>query len=126
MGVILEIMKPDGKDWTSRWFYTDYFITEYLFSIRIASFKSRYFKLSIDISLMSVCRVFPEFQFIFVTGFKMKITETEAADSAPCLYFLFYKSTKFCCYYESIQIKVDPLQIRLMYCSYLYDRKMTE
>ncbi len=52
----------------------------------------------------------------------MKITKTEAAESAPRL-FSFYKSTKFCCYYECIQIKVDPLQIRLMYCSYLYDQK---
>ncbi len=26
----------DGKDWTSCWFHTDYFITEYLFSIRLA------------------------------------------------------------------------------------------
>ncbi len=52
----------------------------------------------------------------------MKISQTNAADSAPCLFSLFYKCTKFCCYYVCIQIKVDPLQIRLMYCFYLYDQ----
>ncbi len=31
--------------------------------------------------------------------------------------------TKFCCYYECIQIKVDPLHIPLMYCSCLYNQK---
>ncbi len=53
----------------------------------------------------------------------MKITETKAADSAPCLFSLFYKSTKFSCYYECIQIKIDPFQIWLMFCSYLYNQK---
>ncbi len=44
----------------------------------------------------------------------MKITEIKAAHSPPCLLSLFYKSTKFCCYYDCIQIKVDPLQIWLI------------
>ena len=30
--VALDIMKGDVKDWTSRYFHMDYFITEYLFS----------------------------------------------------------------------------------------------
>ncbi len=30
------------------------------------------------------------------------------AESAPCLFSLFYKSTLFCCYYDYTQIKVDP------------------
>ncbi len=47
----------------------DYFITEYLFSVRITSFKSNHVKLSIDIFLMSVCNVFAEFQFILVMCF---------------------------------------------------------
>ena len=51
----------------------------------------------------------------------MKITQTKAADSALCLFSLFYKCPKFS-YYVCIQIKVDPLQILLMYCSYLYDQ----
>ncbi len=44
----------DWKDWTWCWFHTDYFITECLFSIRLTSFESRHFKLSIDITPMSV------------------------------------------------------------------------
>ncbi len=70
MGVVaLDIMKRDVKDWTSRWFHMDYFITEYLFSKILAEFKSRHVKLSIDISLMSLCGVFAEFQFILMTRF---------------------------------------------------------
>ncbi len=41
-----------------KWFHTDCFITEYLFSARVSSFKSRHAKLSIDIFLLSVCKVF--------------------------------------------------------------------
>ena len=56
MGVVaLDIMKGDVKDWTSRCFHMDYFITEYLFLVALAQFKSRHVKLSIDISLMSLC-----------------------------------------------------------------------
>ncbi len=36
------------------------------------------------------------------------------AESTPGVFSLFYKSTKFCCYCQCTQIKVDPLQIRLI------------
>ncbi len=111
------------KNWTCSWFHTDYFITEYLFSLRLTSFKSRHVKLSIDIFLMSLCEVFAELQFILVTQFKKQFAERVKTENAPGLFSLFFKSTKFSCYYESIQIKVDPLQIRMVYCSYLYDQK---
>ncbi len=35
------------------------------------------------------------------------------AESAPCLFSLFYKSTLFCCYYDYTQIKVDPFHFKL-------------
>ncbi len=63
------------KNWTCRWFHTDYFITEYLFSVRLTSFKSRYVKLSIDICLRSLCEVFPELQLILLTHFKKQYAE---------------------------------------------------
>ncbi len=47
---------------------------------------------------------------------------TETADSTPCLFSLFYKSTLLCCYYDYIQIKVDPLQFQTIPYSYLYDQ----
>ncbi len=34
-------------------------------------------------------------------------------DSAPCLFSLFYKSTKFCCYYVCIQI-TDSIDVLLL------------
>ncbi len=101
----------------------DYFITEYLFSVKLTSFKSRHVKLSINTFLMSLCKVFVEFQFIILTRSKKQFVERVKTENAPCLFSLFFKSTKFSCYYECIQIKVDPLQIRMVYCSYLYDQK---
>ncbi len=101
----------------------DYFITENLFSVRLTSFKSRHVKLSIDIFLMSLCEVFAALQFILVTCFKEQFAERVKTENAPCLFSLFFKSTKFSCYYECIQINVDPLQIKMVYCSYLYDQK---
>ncbi len=77
-------------------FHTDYFIREYLFSIRLSAFKNRHFSLSIDIFIMSVCQVLAEFWFIFVTPFKQIFAETKVAESAPCIFVLFYKSTMFC------------------------------
>ncbi len=38
------------------------------------------------------------------------------------LFYIFYK--KFCWYCECTQIKVDPLQFRMMYYSYLYEQKL--
>ncbi len=74
---------------------------------------------------MSVCQVFTEFRFIFVMHFRKKFTETETTENVSLCYkrknffdrknvSLCYKSTEFCCYYECIQIKVDPLQIRMI------------
>ncbi len=102
-------------------------VAESLFSVRLASFKSRHVKLSIYIYiyifLMSLSKLFAEFQFILVTHLKKQFAERVKTENALCLFSLFYKSTKFSCYYECIQIKVDLLQIRMMYCSYLYDQK---
>ncbi len=58
-----------------------------------------------------------------MTRFKKQFAERVKTENAPFLFSLFFKSTKFSCYYECIQIKVDPLQIRMVYCSYLYDQK---
>ncbi len=95
----------DGTDWTSCWFHTDYFITECLFSIRLTSFQSRHFQLSIDITPMSVCWVFAELQFILVTYFEEQLAEMEKTKSASCLFFFFSKTTKFCCIRECTQKK---------------------
>ncbi len=96
----------DGTDWTSCWFHTDYFITECLFSIRLTSFQSRHFQLSIDITPMSVCWVFAELQFILVTFFEEQLAEMEKTKNASCLFsFFFSKTTKFCCYCECTQKK---------------------
>ncbi len=96
----------DGTDWTSCWFHTDYFITECLFSIRLTSFQSRHFQLSIDITPMSVCWDFAELQFILVTFFEEQLAEMEKTKSASCLFsFFFSKTTKFCCIRECTQKK---------------------
>ncbi len=52
--------------------------------------------LSVKLSLVSLCRVFAEFQFILVMRFKEICVETETPESAPCIFSLFYKSTMFC------------------------------
>ncbi len=49
--------------------------------------------------------------------------ETENAESAPYLISLFYKSM-FSWYFECTQLKVDLLQFKMMYYSYLYDQKL--
>ncbi len=72
---------------------------------------------------MSLYKVFTEFRFILVTRFKKQFAERVKTENTPCLFSLFFKSTKFSCYYECIQIQLDPLQIRMVYCSYLYDQK---
>ncbi len=45
--------------------------------------------------------------------------QDKTAESAPCVFSLFYKSTTICWYCECTQIKVDPLQFGMMYYSYL-------
>ncbi len=80
----------DGTDWTSCWFHTDYFITECLFSIRLTSFQSRHFQLSIDITPMSVCWVFAELQFILVKFFEEQLAEMEKTKSTSCLFSFFF------------------------------------
>ncbi len=71
---------------------------------------------------MSLCKVFAEFQFILATCFKKQVADRVKTGNAPYLFSLFYKSTKFSSYNECIQIKADPLQLQIMYCSYLYDQ----
>ncbi len=50
------------------------------------------------------------------------LLKTEAA-CASCLFSLFDKSTTFCWYCECTQIKIDPLQFRMMYYAYIYEQK---
>ncbi len=78
------------KNWTCRWFHTDYFITEYLFSGRLTLFKSRHVKLSIDIFLMSLCKVFAAFQLILVTRFKKQFAERVKTENL----FVFFNFQK--------------------------------
>uniref|UniRef100_A0A673GBQ6 Small glutamine-rich tetratricopeptide repeat-containing protein alpha n=1 Tax=Sinocyclocheilus rhinocerous TaxID=307959 RepID=A0A673GBQ6_9TELE len=59
--------------------------------ITLPSFKSRHFKLSIDMFLMSVCEVFAEFRFILVTRFRKKFAETEKAENATFVFFILQK-----------------------------------
>ncbi len=54
-------------------------------------FKGRYSKLSIHIFIISVRQVFAEIEVVLF----WKIIETAMAESAPCLFSLFYKSTFF-------------------------------
>ncbi len=75
-------------------------------------------KLSIYIFVMSVRHVFAEFRFIFV---KRSCSRRDGRKHPACfVYFI----TMFCWYCECTQIKVDPLQLRMMYYSYLYKQKM--
>ncbi len=76
------------KNWTCRWFHTDYFITDYLLSVRLASF-NRHVKLSINIIIMSLCGVFAELQLILVTCFKKQFTEIVKTE-----FFCFLYSSK--------------------------------
>ncbi len=75
------------ENWTSRRFHTDYFNIEYLFWTWLTSFKSRHFKLSIHIFLMYLRRVFAEIQVVLFTCLWRKVTETEPAENAPCLFY---------------------------------------
>ncbi len=90
---------------------------EFLFSIWFISLSSN-LKLSIDIFIMSVSHVFADFRFIFV---KRSCSRRDGT-SLFSLFYIFYK--KFCWYCECTQIKVDPLQFRMMYYSYLYEQKL--
>ncbi len=58
-----------------------------IFVFNMTSFKSRHVTLSIDISLMSVSRVFVEFQFI--------LAETEKTECTMLFYFYFTKSQSY-------------------------------
>ncbi len=94
---------------------------EFLFSIWFISLSSN-LKLSIYIFIMSVRHVFADFRLIFVNSCSRR-------DGAS-LFSLFYKIIlycifyKFCWYCECTQIKVDPLQFRMMYYSHLYEQKL--
>lgn len=108
--VTLKLMR---SDWATR--HCVGFILIILSNNNFA-FKSRHFKLSKDMCLMSVCFVFAEFQCILLAR-----REREKKKCLHCMFSLFCKSTHFCCYCECTQ-KVDIKQIRLMFCSYLYDQ----
>ncbi len=112
----------DGTDWTSCWFHTDYFITECLFSIRLTSFQSRHFQLSIDITPMSVCSVFAELHFILVTYFKEQLAEMEKTKSASCLFSFFFPKPQSFVVFLSVHKKIDTSKFQLMYNTYLYDQ----
>ncbi len=112
----------DGTDWTSCWFHTDYFITECLFSIRLTSFQSRHFQLSIDITPMSVCWVFAELHFILVTFFEEQLAEMEKTKSASCLFSFFFQNHKVLFYSWVYTKKIDTSKFQLMYNTYLYDQ----
>ncbi len=112
----------DGTDWTSCWFHTDYFITECLFSIRLTSFQSRHFQLSIDITPMSVCWVFAELQFILVPFFEEQLAEMEKTKSASCLFSFFFQNHKVLLYSWVYTKKIDTSKFQLMYNTYLYDQ----
>ncbi len=84
-------MSSDAKDCTSHWFHTDHFIREYVL-IRLTLFKSRYFKFSIDIFIMSLGQIFAEFQFILLIRFRTIFAENETAESAPCVFLYFTKA----------------------------------
>ncbi len=109
----------DGTDWTSCWFHTDYFITECLFSIRLTSFQSRHFQLSIDITPMSVCCfrwVTVHFSDVFQRAAR---GDGEDKERILFVFFFFTKTTKFCCIRECTQKKIDTSKFQLMYNTYL-------
>ncbi len=112
----------DWKDWTSCWFHTDYFIMECLFSMRLTSFESRHFQLSIDITPMSVCWVFAELQFILVTYFEEQFVETEKTKSASCWFSFFFQNHKGLLLLWVYTKKIDTSKFKLMYNTYLYDQ----
>ena len=87
---------------------------EFLFSICFISL-SNHLKLSIDIFIMSVRHVFTEFRFIFLLLLKTRHRKR-------IVFVLFYEST-FCWYCEWTKIKLHPLQLWIMYYSYLYVQK---
>ncbi len=112
----------DGTDWTSCWFHTDYFITECLFSIRLTSFQSRHFQLSIDITPMSVCWDFAELQFILVTFLKSSSRRQRRQRAHPVCFLFFFKNHKVLLYSWVYTKKIDTSKFQLMYNTYLYDQ----
>ncbi len=111
----------DGTDWTSCWFHTDYFITECLFSIRLTSFQSRHFQLSIDITPMSVCWDFAELQFILVRFLKSSSRRQRRQRAHPVCFLFFSKPQSFVVF-VSVHKKIDTSKFQLMYNTYLYDQ----
>ncbi len=78
------------------WFQTNNF-RDFLFLTWLTYvLLKRHFKLSLDIFPMSVCQVFAEFLFILVTHFRTIFAETETAESAPYLFFLYFTKAQNC------------------------------
>ncbi len=65
------------------------------------------------VSLCSIC-------WVWVSKWRSRRPRRQTAHPVCFLYFI--NAAKFCCYSVCTQIKVEPLQIRLMYCFYLYDQ----
>ncbi len=91
-------------------------------SIRLTSFQSRHFQLSIDITPMSVCWVFAELHFILVTFFEEQLAEMEKTKSASCLFSFFFPNHKVLLYSWVYTKKIDTSKFQLMYNTYLYDQ----
>ncbi len=92
-------------------FHTDYIIWEYLFSIWIGSFESRYFTLYRYIFVMSVRQRYTEFH--------AQVHRPRRQKAHPVCFHYFTKAR----FVECTQINVESLQIWKMYYSYLYDQK---
>ncbi len=69
------------ENWASRRFHTDYFNIEYLFWTWLTSFKSKH------LTFMYLRQVFAEIQVVLFTCLWRKVTETEPAENAPCLFY---------------------------------------
>ncbi len=82
----------------------DNFITECLFSIRLTSFKRTHFKISIDITPMSVFRI-RRVTVHFNDVFQKAVRGEDDKERTLFVFFFFPKTTKFCCNRECTQKK---------------------
>ncbi len=84
---VLDIMSWDRKTGHRVGFIRITLTSNICFGRDLLSFKSRHFKLSIHIFLMYLRRVFAEIQVVLFTCLWRKVTETEPAENAPCLFY---------------------------------------
>ncbi len=93
-------------------------LNQSIFVLDLFSFKSRHFKLSI-LYISHVFKASIRWDsgcFIYMS---VKRGDRDA-ESAPCTFSLFYRSTLFCCYYDYTQIKVDPFQFQTIPYSFFF------